>query len=153
MKVAVVSTDGRTISKHFGRAGSIVVVTVRDGQVISMERRTKPDCRDASRPERVGNHGVQCQHGSPGKDRHARHGDVVKLIADCGAVLSCGMGQGIYEMLKAAGIRPVLTRESDLNKAVGAYLDGSLEEDEELVHCRSMRSKEALADHSNNRKR
>ena len=41
MKVAVITDDGKTISRHFGRAPYYVVLTIEDGQIIHREMRSK----------------------------------------------------------------------------------------------------------------
>lgn len=41
MRIAAVSEDGVTISQHFGRALSYIVVTVEDGKIVPREQRDK----------------------------------------------------------------------------------------------------------------
>jgi len=39
MKIAVISDDGKTISRHFGRAPYYLVLTVEDGKIVAREQR------------------------------------------------------------------------------------------------------------------
>ncbi|MCL5994552.1 MAG: hypothetical protein M1546_00665 [Chloroflexi bacterium] len=41
MKIAFITADGKTVSKHFGRAPYYLVITVEDGRVVSHEMRDK----------------------------------------------------------------------------------------------------------------
>ena len=49
MKIAVITDNGKTISRHFGRAPHYVVVTVENGKVIAREMREKVGHQDFSR--------------------------------------------------------------------------------------------------------
>ena len=41
MRIAVVSDDEATVSRHFGRAPYYVVVAIEDGRIVSRETRPK----------------------------------------------------------------------------------------------------------------
>jgi len=41
MKLAVITDDGKTISQHFGRALSYMVLTIEDGKITEREMRSK----------------------------------------------------------------------------------------------------------------
>jgi predicted Fe-Mo cluster-binding NifX family protein len=66
--------------------------------------------------------------------QHDQHQDAVALIADCDVVLARGMGNGMYQRLQAANIRPILTTIGIIETAVIAYAEGRLKEHPELVH-------------------
>lgn len=140
MKIAVVTDDGRTLSGHFGRAESFMVVTVKEGKVVDRELRKKLNSRHVERelhPENTHAHSGpgECEHHDSGHHRHNHHAEVIALISDCDIVLSAGMGPRIYEDLEKAGIKPVLTKASEVEEAIRAYLEGRLEEQPGLV-CR-----------------
>jgi predicted Fe-Mo cluster-binding NifX family protein len=60
MKIAVVSDDGKTISRHFGRAQYYVVFTVEDGEITGSEQRDKAGHRQFAAEE--GHHHHEHDH-------------------------------------------------------------------------------------------
>ena len=56
MKIAIVTDDGKTISRHFGRATHYLVVTAEDGKIIERELREKLGHQHFSSEE----HGTIC---------------------------------------------------------------------------------------------
>jgi predicted Fe-Mo cluster-binding NifX family protein len=134
MKIAVVSEDGVTISRHFGRAPFYVVVTVEDGKIISHEKRDKLGHDQFSGETHETTHGEDPRgHGfnPAAQNRHAR---MVTAIAECVVLLARGMGAGAYENIKSAGIRPIVTDVAGIDEAVQAYLAGSLKDHVEKLH-------------------
>ncbi len=130
MKIAVVTEDGKTISPRFGRAPYYLVFTVEGGQIVGQELREKPGhAQFAGGPhfEDPRGHG----YGPCADDRHAR---MAQAIADCEVLLAGGMGWGARESLERRGIRVVMTDVADIQKAVQAYLDGTLVERPDLLH-------------------
>ncbi len=137
MKIAVVTDDGRTLSGHLGRAESFLVAIVQEGKVVEWELRKKLNKRHVKRdlhPENTHAHSgpEECEHDDSGHHRHNHHAEVISLISDCEIVLSAGMGPRIYEDLLRAGIKPVLTKASEVEEAIRAYLEGRLEEQSDL---------------------
>jgi len=64
-----------------------------------------------------------------------RHAQMLGAIADCEAVLAGGMGQGMYQNLQQAGIRPLPTEVEDIQEAIRAFIEGRLvAERPEYVH-------------------
>ncbi len=124
MKIAAVTNNGNTISAHFGRARSIVVVTVEQGQIVQREQRDRSEQDDARQSALA--HGQQ-----GGIDQHDL---LINLMRDCDAVLARGMGMGMHQRLQQAGIRPVLTDMANIDEAVTAFVSGHLEEHPERVH-------------------
>jgi predicted Fe-Mo cluster-binding NifX family protein len=123
VRIAIVSDDEATISRHFGRAAYYVVMTVENGQIVGKETRAKAghhtfdacDCHAA--PEGPHGHG---QHSE------AKHQIMAGTIVDCDALISGGMGWGAYESLKGRGIEPVITDVRDVAEAALAYAGGTL---------------------------
>jgi predicted Fe-Mo cluster-binding NifX family protein len=152
MKIAAVTDDGKTISAHFGRARAYVVVTVEDGKATERELRSKAGHHDfVHEPHEHGEHGHEHAHEHEHEHEHehghehgrghgwgaeaeGRHARMFAAIADCDVLLARGMGQGAYAGLQQAGIRPVVTTVRDIDAAVQAYLDGSLEDHPEKLH-------------------
>jgi predicted Fe-Mo cluster-binding NifX family protein len=131
-KVAAITDDGTTISQHFGRAQYYLVATVENGQIVKRELRNKlghAHFANLPHPEE--------QPGQPhGMDAasHNKHLQMAEAIADCEALLCCGMGMGAYESMKARGIRPVVTDIAVIDEAVMAYIEGSIVDQIERLH-------------------
>jgi predicted Fe-Mo cluster-binding NifX family protein len=118
-KIAVATEDGVHVSAHFGRAPFFQIVTVEDGKIISSERRDK------------GYHGAQNephQHGAHD------HNSMISAAHDCVAVIAGGMGSPAYASIEAAGLKPVLTDEREVEKAALGYAGGTLVSRMERVH-------------------
>lgn len=131
IKIAAITDDGHTISKHFGRAAYYLVVAVENGQVVSRELRNKlghVHFKDEGHSEVPGQpHGMDA-------DSHAKHLRMAQAIADCTVALCGGMGRGAYESLKAAGVQPMLTDIEVIDLAVSTYLAGNLVDQVEMLH-------------------
>ena len=131
MKIAAITEDGTTISQHFGRAPSYVVVTVEEGKIISQERRDKS-----------GHHSFASHHpDSATGERHgygagaqARHASMMETIADCQVLIAGGMGWGAYDNLKSNNIEPIVTDITSIDEAVKLYLEGKLPNLMERLH-------------------
>jgi len=135
MKIAAVSEDGVTISQHFGRAPFYVVVTVENGQIVAHERRDKMGhAQFAGEPHAEETHGADPRgHGfdPAAQDRHAR---MAAAIADCDVMIARGMGAGVYESMRQANIRPVVTDIANIDEAVRAFVAGRLVDHTERLH-------------------
>ena len=132
MKIAVVTDDQATISRHFGRAQYYLVFTVEDGQVVQQELRSKlghDQFQHEEHQEHEHDHGHG--YGQHSQDKHSR---MMANIGDCQVLLAGGMGMGAYESLQRIGITPVLTDVSDIGAAVQAFLYGALEDQKERLH-------------------
>jgi predicted Fe-Mo cluster-binding NifX family protein len=134
MKIAAVTDDRTTISRHFGRAQYYVVITVEGGKIVSREMRDK-----MGHTQFAGQHEEHAHEPDPrghGFDPAAqsRHARMAAAIADCQVLLVGGMGMGAYESMRQAGIRPILTDVAVIDEAVQAYLDGTLVDRTELLH-------------------
>ena len=148
MKIAVVTDDQTTISRHFGRARYYLVFTIEDSQVTQQEVRSKlghDQLHDEEHHEHHEHHeehhahdrphhrGQQGRHGY-GRRAQDKHRRMMVAIGDCQVLLSAGMGMGAYESLQRMGITPILTDMKDIRAAVQAYLDGTLEDHQERLH-------------------
>lgn len=125
MKIAIVSDNGTAISRHFGRARQYIVVTIEQGRETAREIRAKSDCH--SQP-----------HDGAAHDAHGqsdpRHDAILSAISDCQVVIAGGMGAGMDQRLRAAGITPIRTRIPGVEIAIEKFLDGRLSDMIELVH-------------------
>jgi len=132
MKIAVVSDDGETISRHFGRARSYLVVTVEEGEVVGRESRSKTNHQDfADRRHEIRTPGTPRGFGPGSQEKHRA---MTETISDCDFLIAGGMGQGAFSNLEAAGIETVMTDERDVAKAIGLFIDGDLPNQRERLH-------------------
>ena len=91
MKVAVVSSDGKVINQHFGKASRFLIFEVDDGKIRFIEERVSaPVCGSA-------------------ENGHSDNslGRTISLISECKAVLCARIGGGAEEELRKGGITPV----------------------------------------------
>lgn len=132
MKIAAITDDGLTISQHFGRAGSYVVATVENGQIVTLEMRDK-----LGHAHFANDSHTEDQPGQPhGFDPAAqnRHNRMAEAIADCEALLCGGMGRGAYESMRTLGIKPVVTNIISISDAMRAYIEGRIVDQTERLH-------------------
>jgi len=133
MKVGVVTDDGKTISPHFGRAQYYLVYDIQNGTVVNKE----------TRPKSSHHHRETMQLGSPGEsgtnDSHASsegslHDNMLSNVRDCEALISGGMGFGMYAAIKQSGIKSYVTNAVIADDAVQAYIKGTLDNHAEKLH-------------------
>jgi predicted Fe-Mo cluster-binding NifX family protein len=104
MKIAVSSQNQTNVTAHLGRCQKFWIYdvdnsTIQDKQLLQLTK--DQSFRESSR-----------------KDPHPL--DTVQVL------ISGSMGHGLARRLESKGIRPIITPETDLDKAVTAYLDESL---------------------------
>lgn len=136
MKIALVTEDGETISRHFGRATQYAVFTVEDGEITGKELRDKVSHHHAQEGQHqhlqirdAHNHDHEHGHG------HNRdHSPMINPIADCAVLIARGMGQGAYNAMEQANIEAIITDIAALEDAVKAYIDGTLTNHLEKLH-------------------
>lgn len=104
MKIAVTSQNRKSITEHAGRCRKFWVFTTENQSILDKELLELPK--------------EQSFHESSPDAPHPLDG-VDVLIAG-------GMGQGLMAKLERKGIKGVITEESDPEKAVSLYLEGSL---------------------------
>ncbi len=91
MRVAVVSSDGKVINQHFGKASRFLIFDISDGKIELIEiRENKPLCGSAD--------------DGHSDDAISR---TISLISDCQAVLCARIGGGAEEALINCGIKPI----------------------------------------------
>ncbi len=134
MKIAFISDDGKTISRHFGRAAYYVVLTIDDGKVVQREQRPKlSHGHFAGQHEEHHGHGAEAGHGfEPGAQE--RHAGMVQPILDCKTLVAGGMGAGAYASIQGAGIEPIVTDMQLIDDAVASYIAGTLADHPEYLH-------------------
>ncbi|MBI5191267.1 MAG: nitrogen fixation protein [Nitrospirae bacterium] len=103
MKIAVSSTDGKTVCGHLGRCTQFVIYDADGFDITARHLRKAGGCPEA-RPE----------------------GGVLGNLSDCQAVISQGIAWVLYDGLVDAGIIPVITTETDPESAVRQFLSGGM---------------------------
>lgn len=87
MKVAVVSSDGKVINQHFGKASGFLIFEVDDGNIRFIENRANtPVCGSA-------------EYGHSDNALSS----TISLISDCNAVLCASIGSAAEEELRKRG--------------------------------------------------
>ena len=104
MKIAVSSQNQTNVTEHLGHCQKFWIYDVEDTSIQNKEllKLTKN----------------QSFHESSPKAPHPL--DIVQIL------ISGSMGRGLASRLESKGIQPILTRETDPDTAVAAYLSGSL---------------------------
>jgi len=104
MKIAVTSQDRLTVTGHAGRCQRFWVYEV-EGQRVS---------------------GRALLEVPLGETFHESHHAGPPGLAGVAALITGGMGAGLAARLQRQGVAPVVTSETDPDRAVAGYLDGSL---------------------------
>jgi len=132
MKIAAITDDGKTISRHFGRAPYYLVLTIEEGKVVNREMRDKMGHNQFA----TQSHSEDSNDAGHGMDAasHDKHISMAEAIADCKVLLCGGMGMGAYESMRRLNIQPVVTDRIAIDDAVQDFLDGKLIDHTELLH-------------------
>ena len=126
MKIAVASTDGISISQHFGRSAAWLVFDVEEGRVTGPEIRSNQHTNHAAGgcSHEDGEHHDH-EHG----EQHGQHSHagLIDALHDCEAILCGGMGWRAAEDLKRNGIQPfIVDPRTTPQDAVQSFLTGQL---------------------------
>ncbi|MFW6231080.1 MAG: NifB/NifX family molybdenum-iron cluster-binding protein [Nanoarchaeota archaeon] len=116
MKIAVASDDSKNISDHFGRARGFVIFSIDDDKKIITQEYKK----------NIGRHQDAC--GT------CNHEKMIDNLSGCALVISHGMGRRIFDDLMKHGIKPVVTNEKAVDKALEGFLRGDLSNHTEKLH-------------------
>lgn len=111
MKIAVTSQNRKTITEHAGRCRKFWLFITKNNKIVDKELLELP--KEQSFRE-----------SSP----HEPH-----PLDDINILIAGDMGQGLVRRLEGKGIKVLITKESDPEKAVLLYLNGSLESDKPFV--------------------
>jgi len=131
MKIAFITDDGKTISRHFGRAPYYLVVEIQDGEVLNQEMREKMGHTHFAHEDQ---HHNNSQGSGMDPDSHKKHNSMAEAIQDCDTLICGGMGMGAYQSMQVFGITPIVTDVTDIDEALQAYLSGNLRDQTEKLH-------------------
>lgn len=104
MKIAVTSQNKTSITEHSGHCRKFWIYDINEGKVIGK------NLLELSAEQSF--HNSSCNEPHP--------------LDDVQVLISGGMGQGLVRRLEGKTIEAIVTKETDLDKAVNAYLGGSL---------------------------
>jgi len=132
MKIAVITDDGKTISRHFGRAGYYQIVEIKNGEIINREMREKVGHSEFAHREQ--RHYDSSEGSGMDPASHSKHTRMAETISDCSALICGGMGRGAYQSMETVSIKPLVTKIEDIDEAIDAYLKGNLKDHIEMLH-------------------
>lgn len=132
MKIAFVTDDGNSISKHFGKAMYYSILTIENGTIVHSEIRPKTGHHNFVANDHVINAKSE-PHGFNKSSQH-RHARMATEINDCKVLICGGMGTGAHQSLLANGIQPIITKLENIHAAANAFLRNELVDHPELLH-------------------
>jgi len=126
MKIAVSTDDYKNISGHVGRCEGFLIFTVDNGEIKNKENR-----------ENLFTHHRSNAHHHDGKmDGRYGYGKLASGLSDCSYLICQDCSWQLVEDLKQAGIKSIMTWETDAETAAVKLEKGELEVDEDLI-CKS----------------
>lgn len=125
MKIAVTSQNRKTVTSHAGKCRKFWIYEVEGNEVRTRHLLELP---------------IE-------QSFHASEHDTPHPLDDVNVLISGGMGMGLQARLKQRGILAVATTETDLEHAVAAWLNGTLEEHPADMHPPGLGHKEHHGDH------
>jgi len=108
MKVAI-STDGDSVSAHFGRCPTFTIVNIKGGQVTSKESVGNPGHEPGFIPQFLHERGVEC-------------------------IVAGGMGMRATGFFREFGIQTIVGISGSIEKVIEKLAQGKLEGGESLCH-------------------
>ncbi len=124
MRIAVATNNGKTLASHGGRCRFFAIYQVDEKKRITkIGGRPNPHL-EFVRERHSGGYGTGrgMGHGGGGHDM------VYQAIHGCDVLLAGGMGPRLAGDLAARGIKPVVTEERDITRALCLFLEGKLDE-------------------------
>jgi predicted Fe-Mo cluster-binding NifX family protein len=112
MKIAVTSQNRKSITEHAGRCRKFWVFNIESNKIVKKELLELPK--------------EQSFHESSPHKSHP--------LDDIDILIAGDMGQGLMMRLERKGIKSLVTKEDDPEKAVLLYLNGSLKADQPNLH-------------------
>ncbi|MBE9143778.1 NifB/NifX family molybdenum-iron cluster-binding protein [Planktothrix mougeotii] len=112
MKIAVTSQNKTSITEHSGHCRKFWIYEINEGEIL----------------------GKNLLELSPEQSFHNSSANEPHPLDDVQVLISGGMGKGLVRRLEGKTIEAIITKETDLDKAVNAYLDGSLIREEPQCH-------------------
>jgi len=135
VKIALVSDDNQTISRHFGRAESYVVVSLEQEKIMTRQTLPKPArCHTASRHHGEHRHQADARGRGFGDQAERSHQNMFENIRDCDLLVTRGIGRGACLDLEQSGIKTIITDIADIDSAIEAILNNTIVNHTEKMH-------------------
>jgi len=135
MKIAIVSDDNQTISKHFGRAENYIVISLEHEKILERKTLAKPGgCHTGLRHHGRHNHQPDARGKGFGHHAQGSHQQMFENIKDCDILVTRGMGRGAYLDLQQLGIKPIITDIVDIDTAIQAIVNQTIINHTEELH-------------------
>jgi len=106
MRIAL-STDGKTVSAHFGRCPAFTIIDIEDGKVLHKEEISNPGHHPGFLPQFLHEKGVNC-------------------------IIAGGMGQNAVNLFAQHKIETVVGISGTINEVIDKIVNGTLEGGESL---------------------
>lgn len=116
MKIAFPSSDGETISTHFGSAPIYTILTLDNQKVVEIEHRQNEGASQHNNQIVIRNH------------------NKFDLLQDCQTLIAGGIGENAIKRLGKMGITVFLVKEKNIQEAVELFLVGKLTHEESRIH-------------------
>ncbi len=126
-KIAIPTDDSETISRHFGQARAILVVTLDNGEIIDQELRELPNDGEHDHHHHSHEHGHA--HSNPA---HMAKFDYVR---DCQVFIGGGMGQPAMQRLQSMGLQVALTDHKHIADLLEEIKTGQVKHNPRRVHA------------------
>jgi len=112
MKIAIASQNKTSVTGHTGRCQKFWIYEINEQKIEKKSLLELPK--------------EQSFHNSSPDQSHP--------LNEVQVLISGGMGRGLVRRLASYGIEGIVTQETDLEKALAAYLDGTLVREEPEAH-------------------
>ena len=125
MKIAIPSDNKEQISAHFGRTRGFMIYEIENNEILSNEYRDNTFAGHAR-----GEHHDHSHDNSENNHQQHTHSRILNALYDCEVVIAGGMGRRLLDDLSNANIKVFITRETNINNALSAYIQDSLDHNE-----------------------
>ncbi len=123
-KIALPTDDNINICPHFGRTKGFRIIETDGTKITGEEYRENNFTGHA-----MGQHHDHDHH--EGHQPHSHQG-IFEALAECKTVIANGMGRRLYDDFEQAGVEVFITRETQIDKAVQSFIQGVLDNSEDL---------------------
>ena len=125
MKIAIPSDNKEQISALFGRTRGFMIYEIENNEILSSEYRDNTFTGHVR-----GEHHDHSHDNSENNHQQHTHSRILNALYDCEVVIAGGMGRRLLDDLSNANIKVFITRETNINNALSAYIKDSLDHNE-----------------------
>ncbi len=126
MKIGIPSADQTNIFPHFGRSTGFVKIEIDDKNILAKEfiDNTFTGHAQGQHQDHQENHEHLHNHAA-----HS-HAGIFSALGDCEVIIANGMGRRLYDEFMQNGKKVFVTKETNVETAVTAFLRDSLDNNE-----------------------